>query len=154
MDWYFDRRKVKDLTEWEGNPRRITKKGLSNLKDSIERFGIAEPLSITSDGIIIGGHGRKKALESLGIKEVDCYVLEKTFSEFEDYKELNVRLNKNIAGEWDMDMLANDYELSDLEEWGFEDFDFALDGEGNHEPEKKEEKEKEVEYCPHCGEEL
>ena len=41
-----------------------------------------------------------------------------------------VRLNKNIAGEFDFDILANEFEMSDLLEWGFEDFELAGVDEG------------------------
>lgn len=153
MEWHLENRKVRDLQEWEGNPRIISKKGLKHLKESINRFGIVEPISITSDGVIIGGHGRKKALQALDIEYVDCYVLDKSFSEFEDYKELNIRLNRNIAGEFDIDMLANDYEIEDLVDWGFEEFDFGL-GEEKELKEAAETIEEEgiIETCPHCGE--
>jgi len=37
-----------------------------------------------------------------------------------DVEELNIRLNRN-TGEWDWDILANEWEVEDLQEWGFDD---------------------------------
>jgi DNA modification methylase len=126
MKWKTEKRKISDLTEWKGNPRILTEKGMADLKKSIQKFGCAEPLVINVDGTICGGHGRKKILEALGIKEVDCYVPERPLTPAE-FKELNIRLNKNIAGEFDFDILANDFEIPDLIEWGFTEEELSID---------------------------
>ena len=63
----------------------------------------------------------------------------------EDEKELNIRLNKN-SGEFDLDVLANNFEVDELKDWGFKDIElgFNIDKivEGNTEddyiPEVKE----------------
>jgi ParB-like chromosome segregation protein Spo0J len=125
MNWHIEKRALSSLIEWQDNPRLLTKKGIADLKKSIEKFGCAEPLVINTDGTIIGGHGRKKVLGSLGIADVDCYLPDRTLTP-EEVKEVNIRLNKNIAGEWDFDKLANAFEIDDLKEWGFEDKDFGL----------------------------
>jgi len=44
----------------------------------------------------------------------------------DEARELNVRLNKNVA-EWDFDTLANNFELDDLLDWGFDKHDLDLD---------------------------
>jgi hypothetical protein len=120
MNWKIERRQLDTITEYPHNPRVITKKGLADLKRSIDKFGLAEPLVINTDGILIGGHARYQVLKSQGVTEVDAYVPERELSE-EEYRELNVRLNKNIAGEFDFDILANEFDLPDLIEWGFEE---------------------------------
>lgn len=118
MNWNHESRLVKDLKEYEANPRKITEKCLKDLKKSIENFGIVEPIVINADNTIIGGHGRKQALISLGIEKVPVYVPTKKLND-KQVQELNVRLNKNIAGEWDFDKLNEWFEDSDLIEWGF-----------------------------------
>ena len=132
MNWSIVKRKLIDLKEWETNPRNLTEKGIKDLKKSIEKFGCAEPLVINTDNVICGGHGRKKVLTMMGIKEVDCYMPDRLLTE-KEFKELNIRLNKNIAGEWNMDTLANSFEMEDLKAWGFENQDFGFSKE-----EKKE----------------
>jgi len=126
LQWYREVLQVKDLKEYEHNPRKITKDKLKHLEESIRRFGIAEPLVVNTDMVIIGGHGRRKALLNLGIKEVDCYIPNRPLNQTE-FDELNIRLNKNIAGEFDLEMLGNRFELSELEDFGFTAKDVDID---------------------------
>lgn len=125
MKWKLINVPVKDLKEFPGNPRKLTKKGMQDLENSIKKFGVAEPIVINADMTIIGGHGRKKTLEKLNVKEVDCYIPDRALTE-QEYKELNIRLNKNIAGEFDFDILANEFEIDELLQWGFEEFELGL----------------------------
>ena len=119
MKWVLKKLKVAQLKEWDKNPRQLTEKGLSDLRKSIENFGVAEPLTVNTDYTICGGHGRKKVLQEMGIKEVDCYLPEKKLTP-KQFEELNIRLNKNIAGVWDYDILANEWDAEKLIEWGLD----------------------------------
>jgi ParB family chromosome partitioning protein len=122
MKWNLKKLQVNELKEWEKNPRLITDKGINDLKKSIDKFGVAEPIVINADNTICGGHGRLKVLKELGIKEVDCYIPEKKLTD-KQFEELNIRLNKNIAGDWDFETLSDEFETEDLLEWGFDDID-------------------------------
>ena len=57
--------------------------------------------------------------------EIDVRVPDRELS-IDESRELNVRLNKNVAG-WDFDTLANNFELDDLLDWGFEKSELDLD---------------------------
>lgn len=70
IKWTSARIKVSDLKDYEGNPRIITEKGIDDLKESISKFGVAEPIIVNKDYTIIGGHARKKTLEILKITDV------------------------------------------------------------------------------------
>lgn len=150
INWEIQTVLLSKLKPFEYNPRKITDKGLKDLSASIDKFGLAEPIVINTDMIIIGGHARYFALKQKNIKECDCYVPDRQLTE-KEVKELNIRLNKNIAGEFDFDILANSFEIEDLKEWGFEDFEL-----GGYNPENKE---KEISdnglatehECPQCG---
>ena len=120
MKWKHEQRKLSELTEWGKNPRKLTEKGIKDLTKSIKKFGLAEPIVINTDGTICGGHGRKKVLESLGVEKVDCYIPERALTG-KEFEELNIRLNKNIAGFFDIDKLANEFDFDDLIEWGFDE---------------------------------
>jgi len=124
ITWSIVEKKVSDLKSYEHNPRVLTKKGIADLKKSIDKFGLAEPIVVNTDNVIIGGHARTKVLDSNAI--VQCYVPSRELNE-DEYKELNIRLNKNIAGEWDFDILANSFELSSLLEWGFDEKELKFD---------------------------
>lgn len=126
ISWKIIKVKTKDLKEYEDNPRALTKKGLADLEASITKFGVADPPILNKDLTICGGHGRKVVLMKMGIDEVECKVCTRQLTP-EEFKELNIRLNKNIAGEFDFDILANKFNLDDLLNWGFEERDFDLD---------------------------
>jgi DNA modification methylase len=122
ISWRFEIRKLADIKPWGRNPRRITEKGIKDLAASIAKFGLPEPIVLNLDGTIIGGHARYQVLKKSGATEAVCALPDRMLTERE-LEELNIRLNKNVAGEFDDDILANNFSLEDLKEWGFEDRD-------------------------------
>lgn len=149
MQWTLETRKIKDLKDYEKNPRRLTKDQEAHLKKSIDRFGLIDKPIITRDGTLIGGHQRKNILKKLGLKEVECWVPDKDLDE-KEIQELNIRLNKN-SGEFSFDSLANNFDVPDLLEWGF-DLKELVGVRFSEEPESKGTQDKEDKKCPHCGE--
>jgi hypothetical protein len=128
IEWHNEKRKIKELVPYVSNPRQITDKQAKDLKESLDRFGVADPLVINTDNTIIGGHQRKKILETLmGVDpdyEIDVRVPERELS-IDESRELNIRLNKNM-GEWDFEVLANNFDVDDLLEWGFDDTELDI----------------------------
>ena len=130
------------------NPRQISKKQYKDLEESIDKFGLVDPIIVNKDMTIIGGHQRykiwaeKAKQSSIDDITIPCVVLELNK---EQERELNIRLNKS-GGEWDMDILANEFDVEELKDWGFKDIDFGFNidkiVEGNteddHIPEVKE----------------
>ena len=110
----------------EYNPRQLTKDQYQNLKDSITRFGLVDPMIVNTHkerkNILVGGHQRVKVAKDLGFEEVPCVEVRLTPDK---EKELNIRLNKN-TGEWDYDALANHFDVGELTEWGFTDDDLQF----------------------------
>ncbi|MDH7567932.1 MAG: ParB N-terminal domain-containing protein, partial [Clostridiales bacterium] len=100
------------------NPRKNLKPGdpeYEKLRRSIEEFGYVEPVIWNRrTGNIVGGHQRYKVLTALGIKEIDCVVVD---MDEEREKALNVALNK-VGGDWDVPLLTD--LLKDLESSGFD----------------------------------
>jgi ParB-like chromosome segregation protein Spo0J len=103
------------------NPRQISKKQYNDLKQSIEKFGLVDPIIINKDFTVIGGHQRLKVCKELKYKEIDCVAL---FLTKEEEMELNIRLNKS-GGDWDFDLLSN-FEIEELKEWGFKEIELGL----------------------------
>lgn len=128
--------KIKDLKPAEYNPRKISSEAMSQLKKSLEKFESVEPAVVNINperlNVIVGGHQRIKAAKALKWKEFPCVEVDLSI---EDEKELNVRLNKN-TGEFDFELLETNFDVEDLEEWGFDpdELNFAL----NEEPEEVE----------------
>ncbi len=97
---------TESLRPSEYNPRKWSKEAINQLKESIKRYGFADPLIANSasnrKNILIGGHFRLFVAKELGIKEVPVVYLD--IPDIEKEKELNIRLNKNV-GEFDWDLL-------------------------------------------------
>ncbi len=95
---------VKDLKYAPYNPRKISDEMLEKLKRSIKEFGYVEPIIVNKrTRHVVGGNQRLKALEDLGIEEVEA-----VFVDLDDAREkaLNIALNK-ITGEWDYPKLKD-----------------------------------------------
>lgn len=116
-EWKLEKRNLSDLKHNPKNPRRLSKHDAEHLKTSLEKFGVCEPIVINQDDTIIGGHQRAKILKQLKEREVDVFVPYPALTQKES-DELNIRLNKN-TGDFDIDILANQWEIEDLVDWGF-----------------------------------
>ena len=116
LQWKNETRKVSDLKFAEYNPRQMTEKQAEDLKASIDKFELVDPIVINLNNTIIGGHMRLRILKEKNVEDVDVRVPDRQLS-LEEERELNVRLNKNL-GEWNFDLLA-DFDLDKLKEIGF-----------------------------------
>jgi ParB-like chromosome segregation protein Spo0J len=113
----IEKKKIADLIPAPYNPRQSTAKQEKHLKESLEKFGLVEPIIFNKQtGYIVGGHFRVRELKKLGIKEIECVIVDLNEA---DEKELNIRLNANTGG-WDWETLANDWDVVDLEAWGLD----------------------------------
>lgn len=110
---------IDSLKPSEYNPRKWSKDQLEQVKQSITKFKIVDPLIANSaknrHNVLIGGHLRLNACSELGYKEVPVVYL--NIPKIENEKELNLRLNKN-QGEFDLDLLAK-FDESILSNIGF-----------------------------------
>ena len=137
---------ITELKDAEYNPRELTKKQHEDLKKSLQRFGMVEPILINSHkdrlNIVIGGHQRLKIWAELGNKTIPCIELNLPL---EKEKELNIRLNKN-GGQWDWDLLANNFDGTNLVNWGFDADEIFKD------LEEEKEEEPEIKFSEYIGE--
>ena len=142
ITWTTEQRKLGELREWDRNPRQLSKHDAEAIAASIGKFNLADPLVINADNQIIGGHQRKRVMLENGYKPADLVDVRVPSRQLTDKEaeELNIRLNRN-SGEWDFDVLANEFELDELLEWGFTEYDFQLAGVdwGEEEPGEQEE---------------
>jgi ParB-like chromosome segregation protein Spo0J len=131
----IEKKKIADLIPAPYNPRQSTAKQEKHLKESLQKFGLVEPIIFNKQtGYIVGGHFRVRELKKLGITEIECVIVDLNQA---DEKELNIRLNAN-TGSWDWDTLANDWEVVDLEAWGLDipQFDTVEELEASEEEEE------------------
>jgi hypothetical protein len=125
MQWSLQNRYIKDLIEYERNPRLLTKEQASHLKRNISKFGLIDKVIINKDNTIIGGHQRLNVLKDLNHHSVECWVPSEQLSE-QDVEELNISLNLH-GGSWDWNKLANEWEVDFLVSIGFDPKSFFED---------------------------
>jgi len=110
---------ISELRHPEVNPRKWSKEQTDNLKESIKRFGLCDPLIVNSaenrKGVIIGGNFRYEVAKQLGFTEVPIVYI--NIPDIEKEKELNLRLNANI-GAFDLKLLA-EFDETILKDIGF-----------------------------------
>ena len=141
ITWTNEKRRLGDLIPWERNPRQINREQAERLAESFDEFGQVETIAVSPTNDIYNGHQRLKVLMAKhgADYEVDVRVASRALTEKEREK-LTVYLHKGAAGDWDFDVLANEFDLGELLDWGFSekelgihpDIDFdEFDGEGD-----------------------
>lgn len=130
-------RKLKDIKLLDRNPRTIRDDDFKKLVQSIEAnpdYFEARPLILsdrTGELVIIAGNQRYRAAKELKLKEVPTFLIKDLTEERE--KEIIIRDNVS-NGEWDWDVLANEWDVDQLEEWGVDvgGFDVNSDDYGDN----------------------
>jgi len=112
-------KKISDIKLNPNNPRLIKddkfKKLVQSIKDFPEMLNI-RPIVVNKDMIILGGNMRYRACKEAGIKEIPVIITD--LSE-EKQREFLIKDNTS-GGEWDWNMLANEWEEDQLNEWGID----------------------------------
>jgi DNA modification methylase len=112
-------KKISDIKLNPNNPRLIKddkfKKLVQSIKDFPEMLNI-RPIVVNKDMIILGGNMRYRACKEAGIKEIPVIITD--LSE-EKQREFLIKDNTS-GGEWDWDMLANEWDTEELIEWGLD----------------------------------
>jgi DNA modification methylase len=110
---------INELRAAEYNPRKHSKEQAEQLKESITRFGLIDPIICNGApdriNVVIGGHFRLDIGKDLGMTTMPVVYVH--IADIEKEKELNLRLNKN-TGEFDLDLLA-EFDESFLKDVGF-----------------------------------
>lgn len=135
----FDHSKYKDwirpeeVIPYEKNAKKHDDRQIKNLVNSINRFGWQQDVVITSDNVLVIGHGRRLAALQIGC-DMPYHVIDKTADALTDadIRELRIADNQTNA-ETGMDFSALEAEIEDLSFDGF-DFDFGFDFDDEEEP--------------------
>jgi len=110
---------IKKLRTNPNNPRAIRKDQLDKLVKSLREFPEmleARPIVVDPDFVVLGGNMRLKAAQLAGLTEVPVYV-----ATWEEAKHKEFIIKDNLAfGEWDWDMLANEWDAEELDDWGLD----------------------------------
>jgi ParB-like chromosome segregation protein Spo0J len=122
--------KLTEIKSNPNNPRVIKDHKFEKLKKSISEFPKMmelRPMVINEDNIVLGGNMRLKALKDLGYKEVPEEWVKRA-SDLTDEETRRFIIADNVGfGEHDWEMLANEWDTEELEDWGLEGFPFEED---------------------------
>tara|TARA_R110000803_G_scaffold45268_2_gene95424 strand:- start:353 stop:1615 length:1263 start_codon:yes stop_codon:yes gene_type:complete len=114
------------------NPRTIKEGKFKKLVNSIQDFPEMlelRPIVVSKDMEILGGNMRYRACKEAGLKEV--YIIKADKLTDKQIEEFIVKDNVGF-GEWDWDVLANDWDINELEEWGLDGFPFEQEPKEEH----------------------
>jgi len=111
---------IQEVKPNENNPRFIKDYKFKKLVKSIKEFPEMlklRPIVVNSDMVVLGGNMRLKACKEAGLKEV--WVLKADDLTEQQQREFIVKDNVGF-GEWDWDVLGNEWNTQQLEDWGLE----------------------------------
>ena len=121
--------KISEIKINPNNPRLIKddkfKKLVQSIKDFPEMLDI-RPIVVNKDMIILGGNMRLKACKEAGLKTVPIIIAD-NLSE-EQQREFLIKDNVS-GGEWDWNLLANEWDSDELDAWGLDVPNFDEDEE-------------------------
>lgn len=115
--------KVSDIKKNSGNPRQIKGEKLELLKASVGGFQKMMPLRpiiIDENNVVLGGNMRLAAIIALGLKEIPDNWVRRADDLTEDEKREFIIKDNAGFGEWDWDVLANEWSDLPLSDWGLE----------------------------------
>ena len=116
--------KISKIKPNENNPRLIKDDKFKKLVKSIKTFPEMlelRPIVVNDDMVVLGGNMRLKACKEAGLKEVPIIRAENLTEE--QQREFIIKDNVGF-GEWEWDLLANEWDTKELEDWGLEGFPF------------------------------
>jgi hypothetical protein len=141
--------KIDALIANDLNPRKIGKKQYEALKKSLKDFPEMKQLReivVDENLTILGGHQRIYALKDLGYTDV---TVKKVSGLSESQKREFIIKDNTAAGEWDSDIMANLWDVKELEDWGIPKFNLGDIGDEADAPSAKDSQNK-THICPNC----
>lgn len=126
---------IKEVKSNTANPRIIKDGKFKQLVQSIKEFPEMlelRPIVVNADMVVLGGNMRLKACIDAGLKEVPIIIADS----LDEAKQKEFIIKDNVGfGEWDWNVLANEWEVEELASWGL---DLPLDFEDETEIEAVE----------------
>lgn len=119
--------KINEIKSNPNNPRLIKDDKFHKLVKSIKEFPKMleiRPIVVNSDMIVLGGNMRLKACKEAGLKEVPIIFADDLTEE--EQREFIIKDNVGF-GEWDWELITNEWDAEQLEEWGLDIPDLGND---------------------------
>jgi DNA modification methylase len=111
---------IKQVKSNPNNPRIIKDAKFKKLVQSIKEFPEMlelRPIVVDKDYVVLGGNMRLKACVAAGLTEVPILIADNLSQEQQE--EFIIKDNVGF-GEWDWDLLANEWDEDLLQEWGLD----------------------------------
>ena len=121
--------KISELHTNPSNPRVIKDERFKKLVKSITDFPKMmelRPIIIDNNGLILGGNMRFKALQELKYRDIPDSWVKRAETLTEEEKRRFIIEDNVPFGEWDWEILANEWDQQELTEWGLEIPEFAF----------------------------
>ena len=118
--------KLSEIKSNPNNPRIIKDDKFRKLVKSIQEFPKMleiRPVVVNADMIVLGGNMRLKACKEAGLNEVPVIFAHDLTDE--EQKQFIIKDNVGF-GEWDWDMIANEWDAEEVEEWGLDIPEFSI----------------------------
>jgi ParB-like chromosome segregation protein Spo0J len=111
---------LKRIKPYAGNPRKRSKHAVEKVASSIREFGWRQPIVVDEAGVILVGHTRRDAAESLGMKSAPVHIaVGLSEQQKRAYRIADNRTNEET--EWDEELLSLELKgLDDPELSGFD----------------------------------
>jgi ParB-like chromosome segregation protein Spo0J len=112
--------KISDIKTNPNNPRLIKDDKFKKLVKSIQEFPQMleiRPIVVNQDMIVLGGNMRLKACKEAGLKEIPIIYAD----DLTEDQQRQFIIKDNVGfGEWDWEMIANEWNAEQLDEWGLD----------------------------------
>lgn len=112
--------KIQEVKLNPNNPRLIKDDKFAKLVKSIQELPQMleiRPIVVNADMVVLGGNMRLKACKEAGLKEVPIIIADNLTEE--QQREFLIKDNVS-GGEWDFEMLSNEWDVEQLEDWGLD----------------------------------
>lgn len=113
--------KITEIKPNDRNPRYIKDAKFEKLCNSITEFPqmmALRPIVVDNDGVILGGNMRYRALKKLGWTDIPDEWVKRADDLTEEQKRRFIVEDNVGFGEWDFDLLANEWNDVPLDDWG------------------------------------
>lgn len=150
VDIYVE--KIANLVHNDANPRTIRQKGQADLEKSLTDFPQMKQIReivVDENLLILAGDKRVYTLEGMGYTEV---LVKKVSGLTDRQKREFIIKDNNHNGEYNTDILANQWDQAELKQWGVPDFKLPGSGDDGQEKGKSSFADKTL-CCPSCGHE-
>lgn len=134
----MERADIRQVRSNPDNPRFIKGDKFEKLVKSIREFPQMlelRPIVVNKDMVVLGGNMRLKACEEAGIDQVPIIFADNLTEE--QQKEFIIKDNSSF-GEWDWDLLANEWDIDVLNDWGIDVPNFDVEEPIDETPEKED----------------